>query len=329
MGVEWITGGMCETLMPVCDEAMDLCVLRIDEYMIHGDSLLVQMVDDGKLVCPAEEAEGMLGMFSPVDSRIPGDKHTPWSHIIVPFGHEYGLYCEFRDFVGGCRLESVLKNVGSRGLSRKALPPPEKEKAPPPRVIFQKSARPLFVAFSPSASTRYSKQLGTRVPCFGRKERGQLHKWLQARSEAEAEIRKAQEERDEKEENGEDVSKIPVPELPKPPPELEQLLSDSVYPVMILEAEDMPFEYTKDYGRCSIAMDYAQAVEDAGQGPGRSCAIAVGDFDSFAKNPSSVETLMKLTENYMPTIFTTDEELTKAAAIFTNPQHPQDLCSLA
>ncbi|CAE7257961.1 unnamed protein product [Symbiodinium microadriaticum] len=258
MGVEWITGGMCETLLPVCDEAMDVCVLRIDEYMIHGDSLLVQMVDDGKLVCPAEEAEGMLGMFSPVDSRIPDLKHTAWSHIIESFGHEYGAYCEFREVVGGSRLESVLKNLGSRGLSRKALPPPEKEKAPPPRVIFQKSARPLFVAFSPSASTRYSKQLGTRVPCFGRKERVQLHKWLQARSEAESEIRKAEEERNEKEENGEDVSKIPVPELPKPPPELEQFLSDSVYPVMILEAEDMKFEYTKDYGHCSIAMDYAQ-----------------------------------------------------------------------
>ena len=36
----------------------------------------------------------------------------------------------------------------------------------------------------------------------------------------------------------------------------------------------------------------AQAVSDAGQGPGRSCAIAVGqDFDSFAKNTSSVQTL--------------------------------------
>ena len=113
MGVEWITGGMCETLLPVCDEAMDVCVLRIDEYMIHGDSLLVQMVDDGKLVCPAEEAEGMLGMFSPVDSRIPDLKHTAWSHIIESFGHEYGAYCEFREVVGGSRLESVLKNLGS------------------------------------------------------------------------------------------------------------------------------------------------------------------------------------------------------------------------
>ena len=120
MGVEWLTAGMAATYEWATQDAMEVCFLRTDEYLIHGDSLLIHMVDNGKLVCPTEEAEGMLGMFCPCDSRVPSQKWTYWSHQGISLGFEYGQFLEFREYIngggreynGGSRLESILQNLG-------------------------------------------------------------------------------------------------------------------------------------------------------------------------------------------------------------------------
>ena len=338
LGVEWLPAGISATFGMVIDDAMEVCVLRTDEYMVHGDSLLVQMVDDGKLVCPAEEAQSMLRMFSPCDSLL-GDNMSSWNHIIISYGFEYGQFCEFQEALPESRLQSILRSPGSRGLSRKALPAPEKDKAAPARVVFQQNASPMFVAFSNSAATRYSKQLGssgTRVLLFGRQQYGHLGKWLTARSKVEEEIRKAKEE---KEEEGEQAEDIPVPDLPLPPAELEEFFGDHVYPILILEPEDMSFSMMKrdnpdgtyDCFRASAATEYMAAFQEVciQKGLDRSiCVLGVGqDFDSFAQNGAFVEFLsylMDKSRQSWPMILVTEDEVAQAAGLFTRVKHPQE-----
>ena len=150
----------------------------------------------------------------------------------------------------------------------------------------------MFIAFSNSASTRYSKQLGARVPFFGRQQQAHLQKWLETRSKAEEEVAKAREERYEKEQNGEEVDNIPWPELPLPPPELADFFGQRVFPILILEPEDMS---------SSLTGEYLTAWDDVDGRP--LCALAVGqNFETFAKNSSWVQTVYTLTDKRCPTI---------------------------
>eukprot|EP00747_Dinoflagellata_sp_TGD_P160149 gnl/TRDRNA2_/TRDRNA2_177949_c2_seq6.p1 gnl/TRDRNA2_/TRDRNA2_177949_c2~~gnl/TRDRNA2_/TRDRNA2_177949_c2_seq6.p1 ORF type:complete len:842 (-),score=139.43 gnl/TRDRNA2_/TRDRNA2_177949_c2_seq6:99-2624(-) len=58
-----------------------ICAVRIDDYLHHGDAILVAMVEQGKKVYPAEEAVNMLAFISPTEKLVTIDISNRWEFM--------------------------------------------------------------------------------------------------------------------------------------------------------------------------------------------------------------------------------------------------------
>jgi len=273
--------------------AKEVYALRIDEFLSHGDSVVRQMVEQGKRVCPSESAEDMLGMFYPYDALKFYERslwETCWSYC----GFDTGIIYEFQDQLGSDALVKTLQDT-SVAMPLSDLKAP---KVPPvPRGAYDSPKRPLFVAFSEAVAFQCTERFETPVHWFGKEQVDHLRTFAEKSEETEG--------------------KAPVPD------EFKDVVSTYVYPVLVIDIANLTLEQVKPEGLISSFLDLfgrvctSQTIDYAFQ-----ALVVSKDYASFACNEALIQAIPLLRDNYANLIFVTQAEAVAAAAFFTKAQSP-------
>jgi len=184
----------CGIAMHVVAEGVDakdvISLVRLDDYLVYGDSVLVAMAAAGKRMYPAEEAGNLLGWFEelmelaakpPTDkdeledydgpekrSRVSGSIYgcRAYCHWVVGSGLEEGSICDTILEPNG-PIQTILKDESLRlpalGGCPVATTASVSKTAAKALCPIKGGGTPVFLAFSEASAAKYTASIGVPV----------------------------------------------------------------------------------------------------------------------------------------------------------------------
>jgi hypothetical protein len=165
-----------------------LHVVRVDDWLAYGDTILVAMVEAGKRVYPAEEAGAMLGFFEENEelsameedwenedengnpkmkstgprSRFAASifSYRAWCHWPMGFGSEES---QIGDSIAA--VTAILRDESNSLPRLECCPPPTWPSVKGP--LCPTTTKPVFIAFNEASAAKYSAALGVSVLACG------------------------------------------------------------------------------------------------------------------------------------------------------------------